>query len=191
MLCWSRWRWSSGMSPTRSWPAATPRASSSSGSSTRGGELWLVETRSRDQMLTSDWPRWSIELINDRSTPVTSFCWSHDGRMALICYQVQLQISIISTQQHVDYRYISIISTQQHVVCCRLLTIYRSLSRSVKHEYLHKISIFWSLHKFGLYNFALENQCVGCPAKILSQSVLTLSGSHFHCVPALGSQREC
>ena len=88
----------------------------------------MVETRSRDQMLTSDWPRWSIELINDRSTPVTSFCWSHDGRMALICYQVQLQISIISTQQH--------------VVCCRLLTIYRSLSRSVKHEYLHKISIF-------------------------------------------------
>ena len=179
------------MSPTRSWPAATPRASSSSGSSTRGGELWLVETRSRDQMLTSDWPRWSIELINDRSTPVTSFCWSHDGRMALICYQVQLQMSIISTQQHVDYRYISIISKQQHVVCCRLLTIYRSLSRSVKHEYLHKISIFWSLHKFGLYNFALENQCVGCPAKILSQSVLTLSGSHFHCVPALGSLREC
>ena len=32
--------------------------------------------------------RWSIELINDRNTPVTSFCWSHDGRMALICYQV-------------------------------------------------------------------------------------------------------
>ena len=32
--------------------------------------------------------RWSIELINDRNTPVTSFSWSHDGRMALICYQV-------------------------------------------------------------------------------------------------------
>ena len=32
--------------------------------------------------------RWSIELINDRNTPVTSFAWSHDGRMALICYQV-------------------------------------------------------------------------------------------------------
>lgn len=32
--------------------------------------------------------RWSIELINDRSTPVTHFSWSHDGRMALICYQV-------------------------------------------------------------------------------------------------------
>ncbi|XP_012254118.2 tubby-related protein 4 isoform X1 [Athalia rosae] len=31
--------------------------------------------------------RWSIELINDRSTPVTYFSWSHDGRMALICYQ--------------------------------------------------------------------------------------------------------
>ncbi|KAG6457468.1 hypothetical protein O3G_MSEX010319 [Manduca sexta] len=31
--------------------------------------------------------RWSIELINDRSTPVTHFSWSHDGRMALICYQ--------------------------------------------------------------------------------------------------------
>ncbi len=32
--------------------------------------------------------RWSIELINDRSTPVICFAWSHDGRMALICYQV-------------------------------------------------------------------------------------------------------
>ncbi|XP_026668440.1 tubby-related protein 4-like isoform X2 [Ceratina calcarata] len=31
--------------------------------------------------------RWSIELINDRSTPVTQFSWSHDGRMALICYR--------------------------------------------------------------------------------------------------------
>nr|XP_022905081.1 tubby-related protein 4-like [Onthophagus taurus] len=31
--------------------------------------------------------RWSIELINDRSTLVTHFSWSHDGRMALICYQ--------------------------------------------------------------------------------------------------------
>ncbi|XP_023327831.1 tubby-related protein 4 [Eurytemora carolleeae] len=31
--------------------------------------------------------RWSIELINDRNTPVKSFAWSHDGRMALICYQ--------------------------------------------------------------------------------------------------------
>ncbi len=33
--------------------------------------------------------RWSIELINDRSTPVICFAWSHDGRMALICYQVE------------------------------------------------------------------------------------------------------
>ena len=31
--------------------------------------------------------RWSIELINDRNTPVICFAWSHDGRMALICYQ--------------------------------------------------------------------------------------------------------
>ncbi|XP_063706728.1 tubby-related protein 4 isoform X2 [Culicoides brevitarsis] len=31
--------------------------------------------------------RWSVELINDRNTPVTHFSWSHDGRMALICYQ--------------------------------------------------------------------------------------------------------
>lgn len=31
--------------------------------------------------------RWSIELINDRSTPVMHFSWSHDGRMALICYR--------------------------------------------------------------------------------------------------------
>lgn len=32
--------------------------------------------------------RWSIELINDRNTPVICFSWSHDGRLALICYQV-------------------------------------------------------------------------------------------------------
>ncbi|XP_074661858.1 tubby-related protein 4-like [Tubulanus polymorphus] len=31
--------------------------------------------------------RWSVELINDRNSPVTDFAWSHDGRMALICYQ--------------------------------------------------------------------------------------------------------
>ncbi|XP_051169428.1 tubby-related protein 4 isoform X2 [Leptopilina boulardi] len=31
--------------------------------------------------------KWSIELINDRNTPVTHFSWSHDGRMALICYR--------------------------------------------------------------------------------------------------------
>lgn len=31
--------------------------------------------------------RWSVELINDRNTPVTHFSWSHDGRMALITYQ--------------------------------------------------------------------------------------------------------
>lgn len=30
--------------------------------------------------------RWSIELINDRNTRVTDFAWSHDGRLALICY---------------------------------------------------------------------------------------------------------
>ncbi|KAL3883564.1 hypothetical protein ACJMK2_029816, partial [Sinanodonta woodiana] len=30
--------------------------------------------------------RWSIELINDRNSQVTDFAWSHDGRMALICY---------------------------------------------------------------------------------------------------------
>ncbi|XP_026681579.1 tubby-related protein 4-like [Diaphorina citri] len=31
--------------------------------------------------------RWSIELINDRNTRVTHFSWSHDGRLAVICYQ--------------------------------------------------------------------------------------------------------
>lgn len=34
--------------------------------------------------------RWSVELINDRNTPVTNFAWSHDGRMALICYRVRI-----------------------------------------------------------------------------------------------------
>jgi WD40 repeat protein len=31
--------------------------------------------------------RWSIELINDRGNCVSDFAWSHDGRMAAICYQ--------------------------------------------------------------------------------------------------------
>ncbi|XP_038076860.1 tubby-related protein 4-like [Patiria miniata] len=31
--------------------------------------------------------RWSIELVNDRSCQVSDFAWSHDGRMALICYK--------------------------------------------------------------------------------------------------------
>ncbi|XP_005105068.1 tubby-related protein 4 [Aplysia californica] len=31
--------------------------------------------------------RWSIELVNDRDIEVTDFAWSHDGRMALICYR--------------------------------------------------------------------------------------------------------
>lgn len=31
--------------------------------------------------------RWSVELVNDRSCQVSDFCWSHDGRMALICYK--------------------------------------------------------------------------------------------------------
>ncbi|CAH1798615.1 unnamed protein product [Owenia fusiformis] len=31
--------------------------------------------------------RWSIELVNDRNIQVMDFSWSHDGRMALICYR--------------------------------------------------------------------------------------------------------
>lgn len=31
--------------------------------------------------------RWSIELINDRGNSVSDFAWSHDGKMAAICYQ--------------------------------------------------------------------------------------------------------
>ncbi len=48
--------------------------------------------------------RWSIELINDRSTPVICFAWSHDGRMALICYQVSFPDEI---------RYMSKISREE------------------------------------------------------------------------------
>lgn len=36
--------------------------------------------------------RWNVELINDRNTRVTYFSWSHDGRLALICYQVSIKI---------------------------------------------------------------------------------------------------
>lgn len=36
--------------------------------------------------------RWNVELINDRNTRVTYFSWSHDGRLALICYQVSIVI---------------------------------------------------------------------------------------------------
>lgn len=31
--------------------------------------------------------RWSLELINDRSHPVTDMSWSRDGRMTVICYE--------------------------------------------------------------------------------------------------------
>ena len=31
--------------------------------------------------------RWSLELINDRSHPVTDMAWSPDGRMTVICYE--------------------------------------------------------------------------------------------------------
>lgn len=50
--------------------------------------------------------RWSIELINDRNTAVTHFCWSHDGRMALICYQVK------------KLAYVLLISLYVVVFCC-------------------------------------------------------------------------
>lgn len=43
--------------------------------------------------------RWNVELINDRNTRVTYFSWSHDGRLALICYQV----SIIMSRFGCDY----------------------------------------------------------------------------------------
>ena len=51
--------------------------------------------------------RWSIELINDRSTPVICFSWSHDGRMALICYQVitWLLIMIYESRWRLDICY--------------------------------------------------------------------------------------
>lgn len=45
--------------------------------------------------------RWSIELINDRNTPVTHFSWSHDGRMALICYQASRAAYVIIQEMSV------------------------------------------------------------------------------------------
>ncbi|CAD6233802.1 GSCOCG00007297001-RA-CDS [Cotesia congregata] len=48
--------------------------------------------------------RWSIELINDRSTPVTHFSWSHDGRMALICYRVSFRVKNPINNTIINYR---------------------------------------------------------------------------------------
>lgn len=40
--------------------------------------------------------RWNVELINDRNTRVTYFSWSHDGRLALICYQVSIMLTEVN-----------------------------------------------------------------------------------------------
>jgi len=45
--------------------------------------------------------RWNVELINDRNTRVTYFSWSHDGRLALICYQVSIIVKYFLSHNYV------------------------------------------------------------------------------------------
>ena len=78
--------------------------------------------------------RWSIELINDRNTPVTSFSWSHDGRMALICYQVQYWTNfhfLLPLDFHKEF-----------------MNIYN----------LHKISISWKRFTLNLLNYIFSGE---------------------------------
>ena len=78
--------------------------------------------------------RWSIELINDRNTPVTSFSWSHDGRMALICYQVQYWTNfhfLLPLDFHKEF-----------------MNIYN----------LHKISISWKCFTLDLLNYIFSGE---------------------------------
>ncbi|XP_042896418.1 tubby-related protein 4 isoform X2 [Parasteatoda tepidariorum] len=62
--------------------------------------------------------RWSIELINDRSIQVTDFAWSHDGRMALICYRDGfVLVGSVSGQ-----RYWSSMLNLDHSISCGIWT---------------------------------------------------------------------
>lgn len=45
--------------------------------------------------------RWSIELINDRGCALNDFAWSHDGRMALLCYQDGCVLAITVNGQRI------------------------------------------------------------------------------------------
>ena len=70
--------------------------------------------------------RWSIELINDRNTPVKSFAWSHDGRMALICYQVSRMALIcyqVSRMALICYQ-VRVNRTTNYPVYFRIFSVY-------------------------------------------------------------------
>ena len=92
--------------------------------------------------------RWSIELINDRNTPVTSFCWSHDGRMALICYQVGSSFYLSSlTEQHVRIRNIL---EEKIIILLRLVRFSVVALNRIYAEFLHKNYHFYKVRSFSL-----------------------------------------
>ncbi|KAL1459786.1 hypothetical protein WDU94_011740 [Cyamophila willieti] len=58
--------------------------------------------------------RWSIELINDRNTRVTHFSWSHDGRLAVICYQDGFVLVGTVQGQRISTAFLNLIDSQSH-----------------------------------------------------------------------------
>lgn len=99
--CWlSRWFLSNGMSRTRSWPPVMPTGLSLSGSSTKvagQSNSSMTATARWEDVLWTFWDKHillKLAQIIQRShdvscftLQVTDFAWSHDGRMALICYR--------------------------------------------------------------------------------------------------------
>ncbi|KAI5732543.1 hypothetical protein M8J76_001504 [Diaphorina citri] len=64
--------------------------------------------------------RWSIELINDRNTRVTHFSWSHDGRLAVICYQDGFVLVGTVQGQRISTAFLNLIDS--HVIPCGTIT---------------------------------------------------------------------
>ena len=97
--------------------------------------------------------RWSIELINDRNTPVTSFSWSHDGRMALICYQVGPSFYPSSlTEQHVRIRNIL---EEKIIILLRLARFSVVALNRIYAEFLHKNYHFTKFRSFSCWKYFL------------------------------------